>query len=102
MDLSTFPTWLVIAGVLLALVQVTLVVVALVDLYRRPAAQLAFGNKPLWAVIIILVNIVGPVVYLAAGRRRPFEGGEGPAPPSARPSDVADALYRRREEGEQV
>jgi hypothetical protein len=63
---------------------------------------LTFGNKPLWAVIIILVNIVGPVVYLAAGRRRPLEGGERPASRSTRPNDVADALYRQREKGEQV
>ena len=96
-DFAQVPPWLLIAVVLLALVQVTLAVVALVDLYRRPAAQVVSGIKPLWAVAILVLNIVGPVLYLAVGRRRPAGEDVRTAAPPARPADVAQALYPRRD-----
>ncbi|WP_212746974.1 PLD nuclease N-terminal domain-containing protein [Sinomonas gamaensis] len=99
MDPSTIPVWIIAAVVLLALVQVTLVVVALVDLYRRPIAELTFGNKVVWAAVIILLNILGPILYFAAGRRRPPADDAAAAAPSVNPRDVADALYRRPEKG---
>jgi hypothetical protein len=98
-DPSTLPVWIIAAVVLLGLVQVTLVVVALVDLYRRPVAQLTFGNKIAWAAIIILLNILGPILYFAAGRRRPPEEDATASAPTIQPRDVADALYRRPEKG---
>ena len=94
-DLAAVPPWLVVLAVLAAIVQVTLAVIALLDLGRRPADQVVSGSKALWAVIIILLNIIGPVIYLAAGRRRPPEEPGGSAA-SVRPADVAEALYRRR------
>jgi hypothetical protein len=38
---------------------------ALVDLARRPAAN---GPRWLWALIIIFVNIIGPILYFLIGR----------------------------------
>jgi len=47
-------------------------IAALVDLARRPAAQVR-GPKPIWAVAITTINSLGvvPIVYLVYGRRRP-------------------------------
>jgi hypothetical protein len=39
--------------------------VALVDLVRRERTR---GPKWVWAVVIVLVNLIGPVVYLFFGR----------------------------------
>ena len=97
-DLSSVPVWLVAVAVALVLVQLTLDVVALVDLYRRPAAQVVGPNKLLWVAAIVLLNIAGPLLYLLIGRRRAHEEGVTGARSSVRPTDVADALYRRREE----
>lgn len=38
---------------------------ALVDLARRQTAK---GPKWLWALIILLVNIIGPILYFVIGR----------------------------------
>jgi hypothetical protein len=40
-------------------------VVALVDLLRRERTR---GPKWAWALLILLVNLVGPVLYLLLGR----------------------------------
>ncbi len=47
------------------LIQLGLMVFALTDLVRREQTK---GPKWMWAVIIVVVNIIGPVVYLIAGR----------------------------------
>jgi uncharacterized membrane protein YhaH (DUF805 family) len=47
------------------LIQVTLMVFALVDLVRREHTK---GPKWMWALIVIFINIIGPVVYLFVGR----------------------------------
>jgi len=38
-----------------------LMIFALIDLIRRERTK---GPKWLWAIIIVLINIIGPVVYL--------------------------------------
>jgi hypothetical protein len=50
-----------------AAVELVLTTVALVDLARRPAAQVR-GSKVLWA-LGCFVQPVGPIAYLALGRR---------------------------------
>ncbi len=49
-----------------ALIQIGLMVAALLDVLRRPSTRLLSRNW--WIVIIVLVNIVGPVFYFVAGR----------------------------------
>ncbi|MGV8897017.1 MAG: PLD nuclease N-terminal domain-containing protein [Rhodoglobus sp.] len=92
---------LVVIGILAA-AQITLNVFALVDLYRRPVAQVMLGNKWAWVAIILLVNFVGAILYLAVGRKAaPPVDGVGPAP--VRPGtaeNVADALYGPRDDQE--
>ena len=95
MDPGSLPAGvLVIVGVL-ALVQLALDVVALVDLARRPRESVVFGNKWAWVAIIVLANLVGAILYLAAGRqpasppRDPPHHHEG----TARAQTIADELY---------
>ena len=55
---------IVAAGV----VEVALLVATLVDLKRRPAAEIK-GSKRIWTALAF-VNIIGPVAYFTIGRRR--------------------------------
>lgn len=48
------------------LIQLGLMIFALIDLARRPTAN---GPRWMWAVIIIFVNIIGPIAYFLIGRR---------------------------------
>jgi len=47
------------------LLQVGLMLFALVDLVRRERTR---GPKWLWAIIIILGELLGPILYLLVGR----------------------------------
>ena len=47
------------------LLQIALMVVALLDLVRRERTR---GPKWAWALVILFVNLIGPVVYLLFGR----------------------------------
>lgn len=64
-DLSPAAKAAIVAG---AAVELTLTVVALRDLRRRPAAQVR-GPKAVWA-LASFVQPVGPPTYLLLGRRR--------------------------------
>jgi hypothetical protein len=48
------------------LIQLGLMVFALLDLVRRPTAN---GPRWMWAVVIIVINIIGPIAYFLIGRR---------------------------------
>jgi len=50
----------------LILLGAVLLVVALVDLAKRK--RVTGGNKVIW-VLIIFIQIIGPVIYLIAGRK---------------------------------
>ncbi len=98
--LSLPPAVLAALGAL-AVLQIVLDVVALVDLYRRPVAQLTFANKLVWVAIILLVNTIGAIVYLAAGRRSAAAADVRPeSPAAARASDAANLLYGKRKDAE--
>ena len=49
----------------IVLLQLGLMVFALVDLIRRERTK---GPKWVWTLVIIFVNLIGPVVYLVVGR----------------------------------
>lgn len=48
------------------LIQLALMIFALVDLSKNSNPN---GPKWMWALIIILINLVGPIVYFVIGRR---------------------------------
>jgi hypothetical protein len=47
------------------LIELTLLVIALLDLLRRQKTR---GPKWLWLVVILFIQIIGPIAYLFAGR----------------------------------
>ncbi len=51
----------------LILLQLALMAVALRDLIQ-PDRRVRGGNKGIWAVIIVLGELLGPIVYFVAGR----------------------------------
>ena len=62
--------WIVAFLAILIAVELGLLIWALVDLARRPAAQVAGGNRLIWLLLCLLVQLVGPILYLAVGRVR--------------------------------
>jgi hypothetical protein len=48
------------------LIEVGLLVWAVVDVARRERVR--GGNKVVWILVIVLVNIIGPIIYLIFGR----------------------------------
>lgn len=56
----------------LILIIVGIEIFALVDLIRRDKRDVQGGNKWVWVAIILLINMVGPVLYLVVGR---IDGG---------------------------
>lgn len=57
------------ALVVAAVAEVALKVVALVVLVRTPRGRVRMGVRWPWALVILLVNTIGSVVFLAVGRR---------------------------------
>jgi len=49
----------------LALIQLVLMAMALLDIARREKLR---GPKWVWVLVVIFVNIVGPIVYFVLGR----------------------------------
>jgi hypothetical protein len=50
----------------IVLLQLILMIVALVDLVRREKTH---GPKWIWAIVIILGELIGPIVYFVFGRK---------------------------------
>lgn len=50
----------------LLVIELALLVIALIDLVRRD--QVRYLPKWAWAVIILLLNFLGPIAYLLIGR----------------------------------
>lgn len=50
----------------LVLVQLTLLIVALVHVLRHDHYRV--GNRVLWVILVVFVNILGPIAYFAFGR----------------------------------
>lgn len=63
MELSEFLALLIP----LVLIQITLLGLALWDLLKSER-RVKGGNKLVWAIVIVFVNLIGPLVYFFAGR----------------------------------
>jgi hypothetical protein len=51
----------------LVLIQLALIAVALRDLTKRK--RVTGGNKLVWGLVIVLINYIGPILYLTIGRK---------------------------------
>jgi hypothetical protein len=49
------------------ILEVILNVVALVDIAKRK--HVTGGNKVIWVLVTVCIHIIGPVIYLIAGRK---------------------------------
>lgn len=63
MSFDSIP-WMLILPLLV--IQLVLVIVAIIDLVRVRSTN---GPKWLWAIIIVLGNLLGPIIYFIVGRR---------------------------------
>jgi hypothetical protein len=48
-------------------IQLGLMIAALIDL-ERDERKVRGGSKLVWALVIVFVNVVGPILYFVAGR----------------------------------
>ena len=53
---------------LTAALQLTLLIVALLDIKKRPADEVR-GSKGMWRALVF-INFVGPIAYFTLGRKR--------------------------------
>ncbi|MDO8964307.1 MAG: PLD nuclease N-terminal domain-containing protein [Coriobacteriia bacterium] len=88
------PTWFQAALVVVLVVQFGLEGYALYDLWKTPVERIRMGAKWPWIIIILFVNMVGAIIYLAAGRK-PAPVVEPPSleADAARSAAAVDALY---------
>jgi heme/copper-type cytochrome/quinol oxidase subunit 4 len=57
----------------LAVIQLALMVIALIDLFKRE--NMKSNTRLIWVFVIVLINTIGPIVYLIAGRKdKPIDG----------------------------
>lgn len=61
-DVATYLPFLIP----LIIVELGLAIAALVHVLRHPHYR--FGNRTLWIIVVLLIQIIGPVVYFAFGR----------------------------------
>lgn len=100
--MSELPVWMLLVIAVLAVVQVSLAIFALIRLFKTPDDRLVFGKKWPWLVIILFVNLIGAVLFLAVGRKPsaavdPLAARASDAPRTDRAERAADVLYGSRD-----
>lgn len=48
------------------ILQLTLMVVSLVHIFKHPNYKI--GNRLIWVLVVVLINFFGPILYFAIGR----------------------------------
>ncbi|MGV8082535.1 MAG: PLD nuclease N-terminal domain-containing protein [Coriobacteriia bacterium] len=95
--LANISAGLLVAFGVLIVVQLVLQVTALVSLWRLPSERVSLGGRKwAWALIIILGELVGPVLYFAVGRLPAPAPAESTSPVpggTARARNAVEALY---------
>lgn len=61
------PEQIVALLVPIVLIQLSLMIAALIDLEHEDR-RVRGGSKLVWALVIVFVNVIGPIVYFVAGR----------------------------------
>ena len=67
MNLPSIDPQVIALVIPVILLQLGLLIAAIVDLLRDDRAVRG-GNKGLWAVVIVFVNLIGPILYFLVGR----------------------------------
>ncbi len=87
---------LLIALGALGLVNLGLMATALVSLFTRPIEAVRLHRRWLWAIVIVLVDWIGPLLYLAVGRidaPLPDDTGAADVPAAERARRAVELLY---------
>ena len=50
----------------IVVVELILVLTALIHIFKHPNYR--FGNKIMWVLIVVLIQIIGPIIYFVVGR----------------------------------
>jgi hypothetical protein len=61
------PEQIIALLVPIVVIQLGLMIAALVDLEREDR-RVRGGSKLVWALVIVFVNVLGPILYFVAGR----------------------------------
>jgi hypothetical protein len=64
-DLKTEQILALVAPIVV--IQFGLMIAALLDL-EREERRVRGGSKLVWALVVVFVNVIGPIVYFLAGR----------------------------------
>lgn len=83
---------------LVVLVAAALSVWAVLDLVQTPRDRVRGQSKALWALLALVVPVLGPLAWLALGRTSPSRGGPARPPGPVGPDDDPDFLRRLDEE----
>ena len=90
-DVDVLPGWVMVGLGLLVVIELGLMIWGVVDWARRPADQIR-GNRILWLLVILLVNIIGPILYLTLGRLQQVSDVVTTGSPEAMQA-AADSVY---------
>lgn len=94
LDLSAIPVAAIVAVVVLVLVQLSLQIAAIVSLVRTPQTRVTIGGRKwVWALIIILGEIVGPILWFVLGRTAAQVQDVAVVSSAEDRAQAADALY---------
>ncbi|WP_033340252.1 PLD nuclease N-terminal domain-containing protein [Catenuloplanes japonicus] len=77
---------------LVFLLQIAMAVVALISCLSAEPGEIRSLPRLLWAAVIILLPVVGPVLWFIAGRDRPGAGSDTAPPRPPAPDDDPDFL----------
>jgi Phospholipase_D-nuclease N-terminal len=58
---------IILLAVPVLIIQIGLIVLALRDLLK-PERRVRGDSKLMWGVIIVVINLIGPILYFAVGR----------------------------------
>ncbi|MEV4667794.1 PLDc N-terminal domain-containing protein [Microbacterium sp. LWO12-1.2] len=72
--------------------QALFAVIGLVALARTPSDRLVFGRKWPWGLLIVFINTIGTILFLALGRR-PAPIADAPPATSATTANAVRNLY---------
>lgn len=67
MEIMDDPGTLLLILLPLLLLQLILLVVAMIDLFKRQETN---GPKWVWLLVIVFINILGPIIYFLWGRTK--------------------------------
>ncbi len=78
-DLASFDPSILLLVIPLLTLQLGLTIAAVVDLLRQER-RVRGGSKGMWAVIIVFVNLIGPILYFLVGREDGVAEPDSPGP----------------------